>query len=175
MSRSPVLPATLVVLLPLLGACASRDQSTDDFLGVITPYRIDIVQGNVVTKEQIALLKPGLSRPEVRDILGSPLLTDPFHADRWDYIFTIRRPGTPLQRRSVVVHFSGERMTSVDAPDLPTERDFVAEISPPVTSKVPVLALTPEQIKALPQPPKSETPTAEAQGPVRNYPPLEAS
>ena len=58
------------------------------------PYRIDVAQGNVVTKEQLARVSPGMSRLQVRDILGSPLLTDPFHADRWDYVFTIKRPGT---------------------------------------------------------------------------------
>jgi outer membrane protein assembly factor BamE len=51
------------------------------------------VQGNVVTSEQVARVKPGMTRAQVRDILGTPLLTDPFHADRWDYLFTIRRQG----------------------------------------------------------------------------------
>jgi outer membrane protein assembly factor BamE len=79
----------------------------DSFLGVITPYRIDIVQGNVVTQGAAAAVKPGMTRAQVRDMLGSPLLTDPFHADRWDYVFTIRRQGTEPQRRSVVAHFEG--------------------------------------------------------------------
>lgn len=161
--------------LLLLGGCASSLQSTDDFLGIITPYRIDIVQGNVVTKEQLALLKPGMSRNQVRDILGTPLVTDPFHADRWDYIFTIRRPGTEAQRRSVVVRFDGEAMAAVDAPELPSEREFVAQISRSVDVKPPVLELTDEQRKALPAPPKREAPPAEPTGPVRDYPPLEAA
>ncbi|MFY9510634.1 MAG: outer membrane protein assembly factor BamE, partial [Rubrivivax sp.] len=134
--------------LLLLGGCASSLQSTDDFLGVITPYRIDIVQGNVVTKEQLALLKPGMSRNQVRDLLGTPLVTDPFHADRWDYIFTIRRPGTELQRRSVVVRFEGEGMKTVEAPELPSEHEFVAAIGRPAAVKVPPLELSDEQRKA---------------------------
>ena len=88
--------AALCGLLALTG-CASL-QSSDNFLGVVTPYRIDIVQGNVVTKEQAAVVKPGMVRAQVRDILGSPLLADAFHADRWDYVFTIRRQGTEPQR-----------------------------------------------------------------------------
>jgi len=159
----------------LLGGCASSLQSTDDFLGVITPYRIDIVQGNVVTKEQLALLKPGMSRNQVRDVLGSPLVTDSFHAERWDYIFTIRRPGTESQRRSVVVRFEGEGMKSVEAPELPSEHDFVASISRPSNAKAPRLELSDEERKALPPPPKRETPAAEPTGAVREYPPLEAS
>jgi outer membrane protein assembly factor BamE len=68
----------------------------------VTPYRIEIVQGNVVTRSRPARVKPGMTRAQVRDMLGSPLLTDPFHADRWDYVFTIRRQGTEPQRRSIV-------------------------------------------------------------------------
>jgi outer membrane protein assembly factor BamE len=66
------------------------------------------VQGNVVTKDRPRMVKPGMTREQVRDMLGSPLLTDPFHADRWDYVFTIRRQGVEPQRRSVVVWFEGE-------------------------------------------------------------------
>lgn len=171
MSRLPV----LLLGAALLGGCASRLQSTDDFLGVITPYRIDIVQGNVVTKEQLALLKPGMTRNQVRDILGSPLVTDAFHGNRWDYIFTIRRPGAVAQRRSVVVVFEGEAMKSVDAPELPSEHDFVASIGRRAEIKVPQLQLSDDERKALPPPVKRETPAPEPVGPVREYPPLEAS
>ena len=118
------------VLLPL-GGCSSwvPKQTSESFLGFITPYRMDIVQGNVVTKEQVAVIKPGMTRTQVRDILGSPMLTDPFHADRWDYIFSIRRKGTDYQQRSVVVWFNGDTMRSIEAPDLPSEREFIAAIS----------------------------------------------
>src|SRR5438094_346202 len=85
--------ATAAGALAALAGCSSIS-SEGNLLGVITPYRIEIVQGNVVTKEQLALLRPGASRVQVRDALGSPLLTDLFHADRWDYVFTIKRPGT---------------------------------------------------------------------------------
>lgn len=149
--------------------------SDGSLLGIVTPYRIDIVQGNVVTKEQLALVKPGMSRVQVRDLLGSPLLTDPFHADRWDYIFTIQRPGTQPQRRSVVARFEGDRLLNIDAPDLPSEREFVALISRTSASgKVVALELTPEERSALPVPPKPPAPAPEPEsGPVRAYPPLE--
>ena len=55
-------------------------QRTDSLFGLITPYRIDIVQGNAITKEQAALIKPGLARAQVREVLGTPLVADPFHA-----------------------------------------------------------------------------------------------
>jgi len=151
--------------------------SNGSLLGIVTPYRIDIVQGNVVTKEQLALVRPGMNRVQVRDVLGSPLLTDPFHADRWDYVFTIERPGTQPQRRNVVVRFEGDRLLKIDAPDLPSEREFVALISRTSASgRVVSLELTAEERAALPVPPKPPAPAPEPEmGPVRAYPPLESN
>jgi outer membrane protein assembly factor BamE len=171
-TRAPTL-APLVIACTLVGCSAVS--SNGSVLGFITPYRIDIVQGNVVTKEQLALVRPGMSRVQVRDLLGSPLLADPFHADRWDYVFTIDRPGTQPQRRSVVARFEGDKLLSIDSPELPSEREFVALISRTSASgKVVVLELTPEQRAALPVPPKAPAPAPEPElGPVRAYPPLE--
>lgn len=168
----------LMFLLPAaalaLAGCESL-QSTDSLFGVITPYRIDIVQGNVVTKEMLAQVRPGMSRNQVRDTLGTPLLTDPFHAARWDYVFSIRRPGSEAQRRSVTVFFDGDVASKVDAGELPSERDFVASITSEKVGKVPPLELSEEERKALPQPQRAEAPSAapEPVGPVRDYPPLE--
>jgi outer membrane protein assembly factor BamE len=157
----------------LLSACSSL-QSSDNFLGFITPYRVEVVQGNVLTKEQVALVKPGQTRAQVRDVLGSPLLTDTFHADRWDYVFTIRRQGAEPQQRKVLVLFEGDKLKSISAQDLPSERDFVASIHTAKSSgKVPALALTPEEIKALPVPPKPQAAASAPEGPQRSYPPLE--
>jgi outer membrane protein assembly factor BamE len=164
----------LLAAAALLGGCESL-QRTDSFLGLITPYRIDIVQGNAITREQAALVRPGLTRLQVRDILGTPLIADPFHANRWDYIFSLRRPNTEVQRRSVVVHFDGDVVKSVEVPELPTEREFVASISRFKDLRVPKLELTEEERQALPPPPRREAPPAEPVGPVRDYPPLEAS
>lgn len=175
--RAPpsLLSAALLGSALLLGGCESL-RSTDSLFGVLTPYRIDIVQGNVVTKEQLALLKPGMTRTQVRDVIGTPLLTDPFHAQRWDYVFTIRRPGTEAVRRNIVVTFDGERMSRVEAPELPSEQEFVASISrvkAPSTPKK--LALTDEERKALPVPNQEAAPASgfEPQGAARDYPPLE--
>jgi len=149
----------------------------DSFLGLITPYRMDIVQGNVVTREQAALVKPGMTRAQVRDILGSPMLTDLFHADRWDYVFTIRRPGTAPQRRDVVAFFKGDQLERLEAAELPSEREFVATISRASSSSraVPVLELSAEQKQALPKPaPRAAEPVV-PMGATRTYPPLEPS
>jgi outer membrane protein assembly factor BamE len=168
-----------IVSLLAAGGCSSLPslpslQSGESFLGVITPYRMDIVQGNVVTQEQVARIKPGMSRAQVRDILGSPMLTDVFHADRWDYLFTIKRQGTEPQRRDVVAYFKGDQLERLDAQDLPTEHDFVASISRPISVKnPPKIELSEEQIKALPKPPKPEPEPSVPMGAIRSYPPLE--
>lgn len=174
--------AALAWLPMVLGGCAYLPalpslpslQSGESFLGVITPYRMDIVQGNVVTQELAARVQPGMTRAQVRDLLGSPMLTDPFHADRWDYIFTIKRQGTAPQRRDVVAHFKGDRLERLDAKDLPTERDFVASISRPLANQRSLqITLTDAQIQALPKPPAPAPAPSVPMGAVRSYPPLE--
>eukprot|EP01031_Cornospumella_fuschlensis_P010263 gene10263-12584_t len=124
-------------LIALLGGCSylptwdsmpSLPSVTGEkVLGVLTPYRVEVVQGNVLTKEMVARVKPGMPKAQVRDLLGSPLLTDVFHESRWDYVFTIRRQGTAPQQRLVVALFDGDKLTSLDVPgDLPAENEFVA-------------------------------------------------
>ena len=174
----PLAAATLLAAAMLSG-CASL-QSSDNFLGLITPYRVEVVQGNVVTKEQLAAIKPGLARAQVRDILGSPLLTDIFHADRWDYVFTIKRQGTEPQNRRIVLLFDGDLLKSIDAPpDVPSEREFVASITSAknkVSGSPPVLELSEERRKALPVPPPAPAASAaDVLGPARPYPPLEST
>jgi len=174
MRNTLLISCAVLPLAGLLTGCSAL-QRTDSLFGLITPYRIDIVQGNAITKEQAALVKPGLARAQVRDVFGTPLVADPFHADRWDYIFTLRRPGTEPQRRSVVVLFENDVVKSVEAPDLPSELEFVASISRFKNLKSPKLELSDEERAALPVPPKRDAPPAEPMGPVREYPPLEAS
>lgn len=165
-----------LVAAAALSGCGSL-QSSDNFLGVITPYRVEVVQGNVVTREQVARAQPGQTRAQVRDILGSPLLTDVFHADRWDYVFSIRRQGTEPQQRRVVVLFEGDALKSIEtASPLPSEQEFVDSIDTFKTKRnAPPLMLTDAQIQALPVPPKPAPAPAQPEGPQRTYPPLEPS
>jgi outer membrane protein assembly factor BamE len=178
-SNTLVRSAAALAAVALLAGCSLLPAlpsmtSGGNLLGFITPYRMDIVQGNVVTREQASQIKPGMTRAQVRDILGSPMLTDVFHADRWDYVFTIVRPGTEPQRRNIVARFKGDLLEKLDAPELPTEQEFVASISrvrPRISP--PLLALSPEQKKALPVPPKPAAEPVVPMGALRAYPPLE--
>jgi outer membrane protein assembly factor BamE len=84
-------------------------------------HRIDIQQGNVVTKAMLETVKPGMTRTEVRNLLGAPLLTDPFHADRWDYYFSQSKGGRELERASVVLLFKDDKLTQVLGEGLATD------------------------------------------------------
>ena len=86
------------------------------------------MQGNFVSKEQVEALKPGMSRQQVRDILGTPLLTSIFHADRWDYVFTLKRQGVPPQERKLAVFFKGNVLDRFEGDEMPSEAEFVATL-----------------------------------------------
>jgi outer membrane protein assembly factor BamE len=180
------LPASLPLLV-LLAGCSSLPSldslpsvAGEKVLGLVTPYRLEVVQGNVLTKEMVARVKPGMPKAQVRDLLGSPLLTDVFHESRWDYVFTINRQGATPQKRLVVALFDGDRLQSLDVPDdLPSEREFVAAINTFKPSRqTPKLELSDAERGALPPPKRSAepAPTAAAEGPApgRVYPPLDA-
>ncbi len=156
-----------------LFACSSLNSATSHIAGVVTPYKIDIVQGNFVSREQVAAIKPGMSRTQVRDILGTPLLVSVFHADRWDYVFTFKRQGLAAQARRVTTFFKADVLERIEADELPTEAEFVASLdSGRSTGKVPVLEMSPEAIKQLPPPAKTEAAKPAPQVPA-SYPPLE--
>lgn len=105
-----------------LAGCAS-------WVSGITPYRIDILQGNFVSKEQAAALKLGMTQDAVRNILGTPLLTDPFHASRWDYVFSIRPGNRPVEQKRLTVYFDKDsKLAKIEGDALPSEEEFVARI-----------------------------------------------
>ena len=73
--------------------------------GCLSVYQAEIQQGNVVTQEMIDKLKPGMTRSQVRFVLGTPLVSDPFHQDRWDYYYYLRRANEDIgeaQRLTVI-------------------------------------------------------------------------
>lgn len=168
--------AVAIVLAAALAGCGSPPRDAGSLFGFITPYRFEIVQGNVVTREQLQRLAIGMPRRQVRELLGTPMLADAFHADRWDYVFTIRRQGAQPQKRSVVVFFEGDRLVKIDAEELPSEHEFVASISRQRDFAPKKLELSDDERAALPRPPAAAPATAiEPLGPARPYPPLEGS
>jgi outer membrane protein assembly factor BamE len=113
-----MLSRILLLALPLLAACSS----TPDITSMLSPYRIDVRQGNYVDQDMVAKLRPGMTRDQVRFALGTPLVTDMFHADRWDYVYRFQPGKGEVQLRRLVVFFVDDKLARVGG-------DVVAETS----------------------------------------------
>ena len=82
-------------------------------------YKLDVNQGNYITQDQVDRLKVGLTRQQVRIALGTPLLADPFHANRWDYIYAFERQGKVLEDRRLAVYFVDDRLARWEGDEMP--------------------------------------------------------
>jgi outer membrane protein assembly factor BamE len=102
----------------LLGACGLREVALPQ---ITQPYRIVIQQGNFISQEMVAQLKPGMSKEQVRFVLGTPLVTDIFHSDRWDYVYFRELPGGKRDQRNLSVIFEGGKLARVIGDLLPGE------------------------------------------------------
>jgi len=120
----------------VLGACSSTAnkptlvKEKDDLVTrVFNPYRPDLVQGNVISKDLLESIRPGMSKDQVKAILGTPLLNDIFHVNRWDYVFVYRKGDSKdMQQRRVTLTFEGTKLAKIDADNLPNEKDLILEI-----------------------------------------------
>ena len=173
--------ALAVSALLALSGCSSVgpvSEAASSLGGMLTPYRSDVLQGNVVTREQVQALQRGMPREQVRNILGTPLLASAFHADRWDYVFTFRRQGQPPQQRKVTVFFQADALARVQADELPSEQEFVSSLDVRRKgAKAPPLQASEEDLKAFAEKnrqPAASEPAAAAATPAASYPPLES-
>jgi outer membrane protein assembly factor BamE len=110
------------------GAQTTTVTKLQKFLWVFSPYRPDIQQGNFVSQEMLGQLKVGQSRDQVKFILGTPLLTDAFHADRWDFPFYLARGDGELTTSRVTVYFKDNLVARIDGANLPTEREYISRL-----------------------------------------------
>ncbi|WP_240648332.1 outer membrane protein assembly factor BamE [Pararobbsia silviterrae] len=114
----------------VLAACSTYNSVSHEVVDWITPYHLTVEQGNFVSSETAAQLQKGMTRDQVKTLLGTPLLTDIFHQDRWDYMFSFRRgPREIVQQRDLVVYFKGDTLDHwTGAEDLPSEQELLAAI-----------------------------------------------
>lgn len=101
----------LVPLVLLVAACSSVNLP-------LSPYRIDVQQGNALEQEAVEKLKPGMSRSQVRFLLGTPLLVDPFRGNRWDYVYNFRKAGRLTEQRRLALFFEGDTLVRIEAEGL---------------------------------------------------------
>lgn len=81
-------------------------------------YAIDIQQGNTLEAEDIAKLEPGMTRQQVQFVMGTALLKDPFHQDRWDYVYTFKEQGKPTVRKLLTLYFKDGALARIDESEL---------------------------------------------------------
>jgi len=111
------------LLLSLVSGCSSVN---------LGPHRIDVQQGNALDQENIVRLKPGLTRSQVRFLLGTPLVVDPFRTDRWDYVYVFYKAGKLAEQKHISLFFDGETLARIEG-DVP-----------PVALAVPPTVATPK-------------------------------
>jgi len=118
-------------------AANSGVQTTKErrFLGIFSPYRPDIQQGNFVSREMVAQVretlqeKGGMTMEQVRFVMGTPQVQDVFHRDRWDYPFRLEKGNGDVIASHVSLHFKDGTLVRVEGGDLPTEKDYIALIA----------------------------------------------
>ena len=124
--------ATIAVLF--LASCGSAGMPVLD----LKPYRMEIQQGNFVSQEEVSQLKPGMTKEQVRFVLGTPLLTDIFHADRWDYVYRRQKVNSNvLEHRKIAVYFEDGKLKRIEGDVIPAPNADTAGIKTPETQPAP--------------------------------------
>lgn len=114
------------------GAQTTTITKLQRFMWFLSPYRPDIQQGNFVSEEMLAQLKVGMTQDQVRFIFGTALLTDPFHANRWDYAFRLAKGSGEITTSRVIVFFDQDgKVARWEGGNLPTEKEYIARIAGP--------------------------------------------
>ena len=112
------LPALALVAL-MVAACANSDGERR-FRLLPGVFKFPIQQGNIVTQDMIDKLQPGMTRAQVRFVLGTPLVADTFDQSRWDYLYDLTRPSGKKLREHVTIHFDGDRLVGISGDYLPS-------------------------------------------------------
>ena len=104
--------------------------------GCFIVYRMDVEQGNFVTQDLVDKVKPGMTKAEVKGVLGTPLLNDTFHANRWDYYFSNKAGRKPEERAHVTIVFENDKVVSIKgegrpAGSTPTQTPSETRAAPP--------------------------------------------
>lgn len=129
-------PKTFLALCATLGLTAAC--SMNSVVGWVDPYRIDVRQGNYVSQEMIAQLKKGMTRDQVRYVLGTPLLVDTFRTDRWDYVYLYVPGKGEGQKRAISVYFENDLLVRVEGDVAPAEADGEPAPPPPANRVIEV-------------------------------------
>ena len=109
--NTPTLMQKLLISIALSASLILAGCST---VSIPAAYKIDIQQGNIITQEMIEKLKPGMSKSQVRFALGTPLLIDAFHQERWDYVYSIQKGNNDRQQRRLALFFADDKLVRIE-------------------------------------------------------------
>lgn len=108
------------MLLPAVGLALLAGCAVPRIPG-ITPYKMEIQQGNFVSQEMVSQLTPGMSKEQVRFVLGTPLITDIFHGERWDYVYWREDQAGKREQRKLAVFFADGKLARLDGDVVPAK------------------------------------------------------
>lgn len=117
----------LIVVSLMLASCSDMSMPK---LALLTPHKIEIRQGNMVTPEMREKLKTGMSRLQVRSVLGTPLVNDPFHASRWDYVYRLEQKGRLVEQQRLTLYFDDDRLARIDDNNMPAQPEAPVPVEP---------------------------------------------
>ena len=128
-AAAPIAPVAAAAAAKTKTATGVQTKRENRFLGLFRPYRPDVQQGNFVSQEMVAQLKEGMTQDQVVFLLGTPLLTDVFHAERWDYAFRLQKGDGEITTSRVTIFFKDKLVSRFEGGDLPTEKDYLERIA----------------------------------------------
>ncbi len=99
------------------------------WLSKLSPYKVNLQQGNFISSEMLAKIRQGMTREQVRFVLGTPLLVDMFHANRWDYFFRLQKPNGSTTTYRVTVFFKDSLVDHINHDALPEEAEYLSSIT----------------------------------------------
>ncbi|MCM1511566.1 MAG: outer membrane protein assembly factor BamE [Oxalobacter formigenes] len=117
------------------GLDSAEATGVQKLLNIVTPYRINIQQGNFISREMLSRIQPGMTPEQVRFALGTPLLADIFHAGRWDYVFRLQKPNGQITNNRVIIYFEDNRVARIVSDPLPDETQYLETIAGQVPKK----------------------------------------
>lgn len=113
-----LVPTLVAIAAVALAGCAGEEKTDDYQTSMLEDlpfvYKMTVQQGNIVTEEMVDQLQPGMTKRQVQYLLGTPLLTDFFNTDRWDYVYTMRRGHRSMERRRLTVFFQDDALVRID-------------------------------------------------------------
>ncbi|MDD5181489.1 MAG: outer membrane protein assembly factor BamE, partial [Gallionellaceae bacterium] len=134
----------LIIISVLLASCG------DLSIPGLTPHKIEIRQGNLVTPEMREKLKVGMTRLQVRAAVGTPLVSDPFHVNRWDYVYRFEQKGKVVEQQRLTLYFENDRLARIDDSNMPASSTPPAQTPQPVVAASVVADAVPARIEVAP-------------------------